>query len=114
MGFLLGLILLTALTMRIIMYTILLTLINKVNQMAKLLKQVRLEEKMIAEIQEIADTDFDGNFTAALLDCALAGVNMRSIPEHVRWLMKAGACSDECGQDFYHKNPRVLIDALQL
>lgn len=82
--------------------------------MAKALKQVRVEESMIEEIQKIADEDFDGNFTAALLDCASAGVNMRKVPEHVREEMKSGMRRTECGQNFYNENPRIVVDALQI
>lgn len=82
--------------------------------MAKVLKQVRLEEKMIEQIQAIADTDFDGNFTAALIDCAMSGVNMRLIPEDVRNAMKSGMIRYQFASDFYHENGRVVIDALQI
>ncbi|AHK11852.1 hypothetical protein S349_62 [Shewanella sp. phage 3/49] len=96
------------------MYTIKVTLIDKVLKMAKLLKHVRLEEKMIVDIQSIADCDFDGNFTAALLDCASAGINMRKIPDEVRNAMKSGMMHYEFAADFYHDNARVVIDALQI
>lgn len=96
------------------MYTIEFTLIDKVLTMAKLLKHVRLEEKMIADIQAIADSDFDGNFTAALLDCASAGINMRKIPDEVRNAMKSGMMRYDFAAEFYHDSARVVIDALQI
>lgn len=82
--------------------------------MAKILKQVRIEEKFISELQSIADSDFDGNFTAALLDCASAGVNMRKIPDNVREAMKAGMHRYDFASEFYRENTRVVIDALQI
>ena len=82
--------------------------------MAKVLKQVRIEESTILDIQSIADSDFDGNFTAALMDCALSGVNMRKIPENVRNAMKSGMIQYEFAADFYHDSARVVIDALQI
>ena len=82
--------------------------------MAKILKQVRIEEKTIADIQTIADSDFDGNFTAALMDCAMAGVNMRKVPENVREAMKAGMHRYDFASEFYKDNTRVVIDALQI
>lgn len=82
--------------------------------MAKSLKQVRLEEKMICDIQAIADESFDGNFTAALIDCVTCGVNMRKIPEDVRNAMKSGMIQYPFANDFYHDNGRVVIDALQI
>ena len=82
--------------------------------MAKSLKQVRLEEKMIEQIQAVADESFDGNFTAALIDCALSGVNMRLIPEHVRWEMKDGMRRTDDGMNFYNENGRIVVDALQI
>lgn len=90
------------------------TLTNGVIQMAKILKQIRIEDKMIAEVQAIADQDFDGNFTAALLDCASSGVNMRKIPDRVRDAMKSGMVQYEFADEFYNENPRVVIDALQI
>ena len=65
-------------------------------------------------IQIIADEYFDGNFTAALLDCVSAGVNMRKIPEDVRNAMKSGMIQYPFAYEFYHDNPRVVIDALQV
>lgn len=82
--------------------------------MAKLLKQVRLEEKMIEEIQDIAFEDFDQNFTAALIDCLICGINMRKVPESVRLQMKSGIFSTKAGVDFYNNNSRVVIDALKI
>lgn len=90
------------------------TLIIKDLLMAKTLKQVRIEDSMIDQIQAIADTDFDGNFTAALIDCASAGINMRKIPEDVRNAMKSGMIQYPFANDFYHDNARVVIDALQI
>lgn len=83
--------------------------------MAKQLKQVRIEESFIDEVQEIANEDFDGNFTAALIDCALAGVNMRKIPAYVRDELKsAGVRYGGDFKEFYNDRPRVVIDALQI
>ena len=82
--------------------------------MAKILKQVRIEEIMIEEIQNIANEDFEGNFTAALLDCANAGINMRKIPEDVREAMKSGMHQYDFAGEFYKDNTRVVIDALQI
>ena len=82
--------------------------------MAKVLKQVRIEEKTISDIQAIADSDFNGNFTAALLDCAASGVSMRKIPENVREAMKSGMHRYDFASDFYMDNTRVVIDALQI
>lgn len=82
--------------------------------MAKILKQVRLEEKMIEEIQDLAFDEFDQNFTAALIDCLICGINMKKIPESVRLQMKSGIFNTKAGTDFYNNNGRVVIEALKI
>lgn len=82
--------------------------------MAKVLKNIRLEDKMIEEVQAIADEHFDGNFTAALLDCATSGINMRKVPEQVRCAMKSGMLRYDFASEYYDEHYRVVIDALQI
>lgn len=83
--------------------------------MATRLKNVRIDEATINVIQKIADEDFEGNFTAALMDCALCGVSMRKIPVQYRDMMKAGANRTYPSfRDYYLDNTRVVVDALQI
>jgi DNA polymerase III delta prime subunit len=59
--------------------------------MAKILKQTRLESDLIDEITKIAETGYDGNFTAAVESLLEQSISMRSLPEQVRWQMYSGA-----------------------
>ena len=69
---------------------------------------------MIEDIKDIAFERFDGNFTAALIDCVNCGINMNKIPENVRHAMKSGMIQYKFASDFYMENGRVVIDALQI
>lgn len=81
----------------------------------KQVKPIRIEEEMINQIQAVADSDFNGNFTAAAIDLMLCGISMRKIPENVRDEMRAGLVRlNGNGAEFYHDNPRIVIDALQV
>ncbi len=82
--------------------------------MAKVLKGCKLSESQIEDIQSVADTRFDGNFTAAIELLSKIGADVLSIEEDVRWGLYSGikksmprAASDD-------KLMRKIVDALYI
>lgn len=81
--------------------------------MAKVLKPTRFEESLIAEIQEIADRDHSGNYTAALESLAKQALSMRSVDEDVRWKLYSGG-KRHCGGGYDDRLTRKIIDGLHI
>lgn len=81
--------------------------------MAKILKPIRFEEGLIKEIQDIADTDHSGNYTAALEGIVKQALAMRSVDERVRWHLYSEG-KKKCGQLYDDKMTRKIIDGLHI
>ena len=58
-----------------------------VNQMAKVVKTVRIEESLVEKLAKIADAEFEGNATAALEAFIEQGVALREFSEQERWFI---------------------------
>lgn len=79
--------------------------------MPKVTKTYRIEESCLDEVQKVADSEFDGNFTAALESlinqaCLLRGMDIKQ--RHVMFDSVKSECYPEPG------NVRNLIDALHI
>jgi len=77
--------------------------------MAKKAKFLTLSEDVINTVSGIAETEFSGNFTAAIESLCNQSALMRSIDERVRHLMY-----DAAKPEIDHTRARAIVDALHI
>lgn len=85
--------------------------------MAKAIKQVRLDQQMIIAVSEIADSEHNGNFTAALESLLNQSLLMRGLDIGIRHDMYnkvKQSVYKQTEKDTGVANVRQLIDALHI
>lgn len=85
--------------------------------MAKTIKNIRLDNTLIEKISEVANTDHDGNFTAAIESLIGQSILMRGLDIKTRWSMYDSVKQyeyDRTEKETGNPNVRQLIDALHI
>ena len=77
--------------------------------MAKRRAEFKIEDKVFNQLDEIANSDFEGNRTAALEDMIRHSSTVRGIAENDRDKLRV-SCRKGPHSDIYEKNERVMID----
>jgi len=82
--------------------------------MAKVMKNFRLDEKLLDGLSEIAKEHYSGNMTAALEDLMKHGIAVFSVPEDERDLLRSCASRKSYERDgldgVYHKHEKLMVD----
>lgn len=80
--------------------------------MATQIKTLRLDDDTISAIQEVADAEHSGNFTAAVKDMVNQASAMRSVDEDTRWKLYSGG--KRFAGEFDDRLTRKIIDGLHI
>lgn len=80
--------------------------------MATQLKTLRLDDEIINQINDMANSEFSGNFTSAVKSLLSQAVSMRSIDEDVRWKIYSGW--KRVDDDHDDRLTRKIIDGLHI
>ena len=81
--------------------------------MAKIQKAIRIDQDANDRLQEIADQEFDGNWTAALEAAMRQAVSTRAFHEDDRWKMYS-AISNNRNCKIEDRQVKALCDILQV
>ena len=86
--------------------------------MAKTVKNIRLDNMLIGRIAEIADAEYQGNFTATI-ECLLnQSIVTRSVDDKTKWSMysaaKQGLADRSLDEKDYHNFITTLTTALHV
>lgn len=86
--------------------------------MAKTVKNIRLENGLIEAVSELAQAEYEGNFTAAIEDLINQSLVTRSIDDRAKWMMYSAAkqsiAEEYLEEKEYHKFITMITDALHI